>query len=299
MSLNNRQSLLASTRSFEAPTNPLQPTGSLRYGASATAGRLSAARDAGSAPLQNLRFYGNGPLLVYISGIDGTGSLCFKQIPGLSKHYRVATFRLRDGCSFTYSDLVEDVAEIIRDAGEERAVVAGESFGGTIALNFAIEHPDMVDRLVIINSFSRYRHRARLTLVDGLLSILPRRLTWFLRSFASRLGLAFDAVKHADREEFFNAIRTVNLDSYRRRLALIKQVDLDDRLKEISAPTLFVAAERDIVVPSLDEAMFMSERVPGSTVQVIKGAGHACMLADQVSLAAIIAEWTNPPSIEL
>ncbi|MGH9763880.1 MAG: alpha/beta fold hydrolase, partial [Blastocatellia bacterium] len=80
---------------------------------------------------------------------------------------------------------------------------------------------------------------------------------------------------------------------YIRRLELIAQVYLDNRLSEIKAPTLFVAAERDIVVPSLSEARFMASRVARSTIRVIKGAGHACMLGSKVSLASILADWTK------
>ena len=249
--------------------------------------------NASTGEVQEVSFFGDGPLLVNISGLDGTGRLFFKQIPGLAEHYRVATFRLRDHGRFTYSDLVQDVASIIEGAGEERAIIVGESFGGTIALSFALAHPEMVDRLVIVNSFSRYRHRARLKLLSALVSILPRQLTWPLRFSASSLGLKLDVVKKEDRERFFEAIQTVNLDAYIRRLELIAQVDLDNRLSEIKAPTLFVAAERDIVVPSLKEARFMASRVSRSTVSVIRGAGHACMLGSKVSLASILADWTK------
>src|SRR5262245_30452162 len=77
---------------------------------------------------------GEGPLRVTISGLDGTGKLLFKQIDSLAESFRVVTFRLRDTRDFTYDDLTRDVAAIIGDLGEKRAIVLGESFGGTIAL---------------------------------------------------------------------------------------------------------------------------------------------------------------------
>ena len=84
---------------------------------------------------------GPGPLLVYIAGLDGTGELFYKQAPALARFYRVVTFRLREEGRFTYDDLTEDVAAVIRNAGESRATVVGESFGGTIAMQFAIRFP--------------------------------------------------------------------------------------------------------------------------------------------------------------
>src|SRR5438132_6179069 len=59
------------------------------------------------------RVEGNGRLLIYIAGLDGTGELFFKQAPALARSYRVVTFRARDDARFTYEDLADDVAAII------------------------------------------------------------------------------------------------------------------------------------------------------------------------------------------
>ncbi|HYP28249.1 MAG TPA: alpha/beta hydrolase, partial [Blastocatellia bacterium] len=100
---------------------------------------------------------GRGPLLVFIPGLDGTGELFFKQKPDLVGSYRVATVHLSEQGDFTYEDLTDDVAAIIKELGEERAIIIGESFGGTVALSFALRHPGLIDRLIILNSFPRFR----------------------------------------------------------------------------------------------------------------------------------------------
>src|SRR4030095_9727014 len=107
---------------------------------------------------------GSGPLLVYVAGLDGTGQLFFKQSPRLTPHFRVVTFRSRDDGQFTYDDLTADIAAIIRDRGEQSPTVVGESFGGTVALSFALRYPHVVDRLVIVNSFPRFRKRLTINL---------------------------------------------------------------------------------------------------------------------------------------
>ena len=231
---------------------------------------------------------GAGPLLVYIAGLDGTGELLFKQKIALARSYRVVTYRSREGREFSYDDLTGDVASIIEDNAERRATIVGESFGGTVALSFALRYPEMVERLVIVNSFPRFRGQLRIRLAARLASSLPFSLTWFPRSASSLLGLYIDGVTAEDRRRFFAAIRTVKQAAYARRLRLIAELNLEERLGEIEAPTLFVAGDRDLLIPSVREASAMASRMRNATVRVIRGAGHACLLGSRVSLAELL-----------
>jgi pimeloyl-ACP methyl ester carboxylesterase len=234
---------------------------------------------------------GSGPLLVYVCGLDGTGELFFKQIPSLARSFRVVTFRQRDGGDFSYEDLAADVAAIIRDTGESRATIVAESFGGGVAMTFALMYPQMVERMVIVNSFSRYRERIRIRLAAWGTSWIPFKPIWPLRCVASYLGLYIDGVSGEDRRRFFKAVRTVNGKAYARRLRMIAEVNLDDRLAEIQAPTLLVATKKDMLVRSIREAKFMAERLPNVTVKLLTTAGHACLLSDSVRLVDFLAEW--------
>lgn len=236
------------------------------------------------------RVEGSGPLLIYIAGLDGTGQLFFKQAPPLTRSYRVVTFRSRDHGLFTYEDLSDDLAAIIRDLGQKQATILGESFGGTVALSFALRYPQMINRLVVINSFPRFRKRFTIRLGARLASGLPFRLLWPMRRAANTLGLLVDGVSREDRRFFWKAIRTVNAEGYARRLQLIAELNIEDRLSEIQSPALFIAGERDLVVPSVKEAQAMVARMPNATMKIIKGAGHACLMGNRVSLAELLAE---------
>jgi 3-oxoadipate enol-lactonase len=231
---------------------------------------------------------GAGPLLIFISGLDGTGLLFFKQSPALSRSFRVVTYRSRERGEFTYEDLADDVASIIKDQGDERATIVAESFGGGVALTFALRYPRMIDRLVVINSFPRFRNRLQIKTGAWLADLIPFPALWPLRTAACRLGLWADGVTKEDRRRFFKAIRTVEGEGYVRRLKLIRDLDLVDRLPEIQAPTLFIAAEKDRLIRSVREARLMAGRMPHASVKTVKGAGHACLLGNRVRLAEII-----------
>ena len=233
---------------------------------------------------------GSGPLLIYVPGLDGTGQLFFKQSPPLAIAHRVVTFRSRDHGPFTYEDLTDDLAAIIGDLGERQATIVGESFGGTVALWFALRYPQMVKRLVVINSFPRFRNRVTINLGSKLASGLPFRLLWPVRRFANCVGLFVDTVNREDRERFWMAVRTVSAEAYARRLQLIAELDLESRLGEIQSPTLFIAGSRDLLIPSVKEAHSMAARMPAARVRVIEGAGHACLMGSRVRLDELLAE---------
>lgn len=237
------------------------------------------------------RVEGDGPLLVSLPGLDGTGDLFYKQTPSLAARYRVALITLPDDLNSTYNDIADGVAGIIRELGDQRAVVVGESFGGTVALWFALLHPDLVDRLVIVNSFPRFRKRALLWIGLMLAHHAGRGFVWMMRSAGNSIGLLLDGVGREDRRRFYDAVRPVKLEGYARRLELIQDLDISARISEIKVPALFIAGGRDLLVRSAREAARMAARMPNAIVRIVPGAGHACLLGDKVCIAELLEEW--------
>ncbi len=233
------------------------------------------------------------PLLIYVTGLDGTGELFYKQLPSLTENYRVVTFRLRNDRRATYQDLADDIAAILEDLGEPQATLIGESFGGSIVLHFALRYPLRVERLVIVNSFPRYRRRIRIHLAAFLSSILPAHFVVPFRLASATLGLLVEGVSREDRKNILRVLRTVEMESFARRLQLIAEMNVEDRLAEIHAPTLLIATARDLLVPSVREARKMQQRMPNATVKILKRKGHACLLRDDVRLSDFLKEWLS------
>lgn len=101
-----------------------------------------------------------GPLVVMLHGFPDFWYSWRDQMQVLASRYRVAAIDQR---GYNLSDkpvgvehyglghLVGDVAAVIRDMGETRAVVIGHDWGGAVAWTFAMVHPDMTAGLVILN----------------------------------------------------------------------------------------------------------------------------------------------------
>jgi pimeloyl-ACP methyl ester carboxylesterase len=151
----------------------------------------------------------------------------------------------------------------------------------------------MVNRLVIVNSFPYFRKRIKIKVAAALACVLPFSLTSIARRFSNLLGLLADGVDPEDRGRVYKALATVRKESYAQRLRLIADVDLRPHLEKITAPVLFIAAEKDLLIPSAQEAREMASRMSDATVRIIAGAGHACLFNRSVSLCRVLGEWVG------
>src|SRR5262245_43409448 len=98
------------------------------------------------------------PQVVYLPGLDGTGRLLHRQ-PGLHAGFRVDCVSYPQDRFATYEELADLGAELIRSAGGRPAIILAESFGGAVALILALRHPQLVERLLLVNTFAWYPRR--------------------------------------------------------------------------------------------------------------------------------------------
>jgi pimeloyl-ACP methyl ester carboxylesterase len=238
-----------------------------------------------------LSMCGDGRAVVLVPGMNGSGELFYCQVPRLRQSFRVATYRLRDDAE-NLDVLAEDLARVVDIAAPEDrcATIVGESFGGAIALTFALRYPRRVERLVILNSFPYFAPQVRLRLAITGLTVLPwgaMRLVRHLTAFR----LHSRHTHHRQVRQFIRLTAHASRDGYMNRLKLLKNFDVRDRLHEIRSPTLFLASERDHLVPAVAQARDMAARVPSSVMRILKGHGHICLIAPDLDLAEIIREW--------
>ena len=105
---------------------------------------------------------GDAPLVLLLHGFPEFWWSWRHQMQALSAAgYRVVAPDLRgynlsdkpkEASDYAMPLLIEDVARLIAHFGRERAVVAGHDWGGAIAWHFAIERPELTDRLMVLNA---------------------------------------------------------------------------------------------------------------------------------------------------
>lgn len=242
-----------------------------------------------------LSIAGSGDPLVFVPGMDGTGQLFYRQAPRLAQSFRVATYALRNDAG-SMATLVDDLERVIAAVAPDgrRAIVVGESFGGALALSFALARPERVDRLVVLNSFPYFAPQFRLRLARYGLAIIP----WGVMSLIRRATAFRLHSAHTHRDEirrFMELTAGASRAGYLNRLELLMSYDVRDRLHQLRSPTLFLAADQDHLVPAVAQARLMAARVPNATLRVLEGHGHICLIAPDIDLAEILSAWCATP----
>src|SRR5262245_516854 len=112
---------------------------------------------------------GRGDPLVLVPGLAGSWKLLLPLVSRLSRHFEVITYGLRgDGLLsaafmspqnrvWDMSGHADDLLSVIDQLGLECPAVFGVSFGGAVALEFAIEHPSRLRALVVQGAGATFR----------------------------------------------------------------------------------------------------------------------------------------------
>ena len=103
---------------------------------------------------------GEGPLVVMIHGFPDFWYTWRNQMPQLSKNFKVVAIDQRGynksdqpkGVdNYAVDKLVGDVQAVVQHLGAEKAIIVGHDWGGMVAWMFAMTHPELTERLVVLN----------------------------------------------------------------------------------------------------------------------------------------------------
>jgi pimeloyl-ACP methyl ester carboxylesterase len=228
--------------------------------------------------------------VVYLPGIDGTGRLLFRQ-ERLLANFDVRCLSYPQDDTQTYPDLVKQGTATLEQTGP--AAVVAESFGGAVALMIALERPELVRRLVLVNTFARYPRRLFID-AAGLVGpwlpwAPPHPITQTVRGYFFFSRNTPEGV----RRDWWARTQDVPLRVYGHRCRLLRKLDLLDRLKEVRAPAVVFTAANDWIVPAAG-GHILAKRLPRAKSVAIP-AGHAALIYPRVDVAAWLedeAMWT-------
>lgn len=238
--------------------------------------------------LQYLR-QGSGTPLVLLHGFPLDHGIWAPVVPLLENDFELLLPDLRgfggsisNTAEYSLSDMADDVIQLLDHLGIEKAVIAGHSMGGYIALACAKSYSDRLLELGLIatqalpdtpdHKKSRYQTVAQIEElgVEPLVENMAEKLS----SDASLREVLSNLIRHQPKAGVLCALK-----------ALAERPDQTLTLKLLQKPVLIVHGDADLLIP-VDRAREMKDLKPNSILVVIPKAGHMPMMENPAEIAA-------------
>lgn len=233
----------------------------------------------------NYEISGEGDPLLLIMGTSGSIPLWGELLPKLAERHRVIAFDNRGlGGSdrgegpITVASMAEDASALLEALEVPRAHVLGWSLGSAVLQELALAHPEQVASGVMYATWGRCDGFQR-----SMLSAL--RLPYAVRDMEAALaiaGLAFSPqlLDHPDFAQLLEPMLPAFPQGDAQMQVTTEQWDADlahdtlDRLGGITAPTLVVVGEQDLLTPPW-QSRAVADAVPGARFELVTGPGSS------------------------
>lgn len=196
--------------------------------------------------------------------------------------------------SFSLEDMARDFGALLDLLGLDAVHWAGLSLGGMTGLRLALQRPEKIRSLILMDTSSRPEMAERkaqylqlaAAIRDGRASQVADQVLPFF--FCETTYKEKPELVASYCERFMRAQDREGL--YQAALAVFHRGDITDELPRISAPTLVLVGADDISTPP-DRAQLIAERIPNARLTVIADAGHMSASEQPQPVAAAMREF--------
>jgi pimeloyl-ACP methyl ester carboxylesterase len=243
---------------------------------------------------------GNGPQAIVLIHDGVINSASFDDMwPILCREFRVVRYDRRGygrspAASAAYSPQ-DDLAAVMRAANMDQASLAGFSFGGGLAVSYALDHPEQVDRLILsgaaLNGFKVSRNftsritRVMLPMVIGNMDAVianASKETWIMApgndAARARIATLIKASPQDLRHQMKDPIRSWPSDL--------------PRMPGLKVPTLILTGDHDIA-DNQAQGGAAQVLIPGARRIVVEDAGHLMQMERPKEVAGLIADFVR------
>lgn len=243
---------------------------------------------------------GQGPAVLFISGLGGVGRYWQPQLAAFGQRYRVVTYDHRgtgqsdrNQRKFSIDQMTAEAVGLLDALKIERAHIVGLSTGGAIGQTMAVEYPRRVDRLVMCSTWTHCD-------------------PWFRRMFEARKRMYLEA--GTDLHQMFHPLwlyppdyvnaHDVEIDEERKksvagappvevsagRIDALLAFDRRATVGRIKAPTLIVTSVDDYITPSY-YAEWLAGAIPGAKLVKFDGGGHSVSKTRPTQFNKVVLEF--------
>jgi pimeloyl-ACP methyl ester carboxylesterase len=261
------------------------------------------------------RTAGSGPVLLLVHGMASSSATWLPVLPALAEHFTVIAPDLlgHGGSSKPRSDyslgaFASGLRDLLVMLGHDRVTPVGRSFGGGVVMQFAYQFPERCERMVLVSSGglgNEVNMTLRILALPGTEYVVPFAFnTWIhdtvasitsgLRHVGVRAGPGFaedwdsyaSLIDPAARTAFFHTLRSV-VDPVGQRVAATDRLYLTSLLH-----TMIMWGENDKIIP-VSHAHATHDAIPGSRLEIFKGAGHYPQCEQPEKFAAVLTHFMH------
>jgi esterase len=201
----------------------------------------------------NYQSLGQGKPLILLHGLFGSADNWGSIAKHFSQYYQVISVDLRNhgrsphSESQTYTDMAEDLIELCDALNLDTIDLLGHSLGGKVAMQFATQYPERVDRLIVVDIAMRTYPDAQTYLIDAMMAVdlsavqsrseVDQILSSTIDNVKVRQFLLMNLVKSDDKLQW-----RINLPALKANYPVIRQAVCESA--QYSKPCLFIRGER-------------------------------------------------------
>ena len=261
-----------------------------------------------------VKVMGRGYPLLLMHGGPGLDYTTLDSLEPLADRFRLIFYDHRcNGRStgaaetMTFDNLTADAEALRQTLGFEEWAVAGHSFGGNVALEYALRYPASVSHLLLLDSCAdAWWYEESAPTILGKRGYNAKTVAAARRFYNGELAPdeVYPIVRKFLRAYFYKfslrdlptAIRAARRLKMRHDAHVfgfgttLKNWSVMDRLGEISAPTLVLGGRMDFLFPPEHQAI-LADRIPNSRLEIIERAGHSAHAEQADAVMQIIREF--------
>jgi pimeloyl-ACP methyl ester carboxylesterase len=235
---------------------------------------------------------GKGPVLILLSGSNLDRRMWAREAEWLSQEHTVIRYDLRaHGQSETATapfNNLDDLSSLLDELKVRKATLIGLSAGSTIALDFALQTPERVEKIVLAGpAISGYVTKQQLPFTADLIAALQSQD--YKKAAEVLLGTSvFSAPPES--QALVRSMVTENDRLWTVPREFLKPSPAAiDKLEQVKVPTLVLVGEKDVF--QREQADLLARRVPGVRVIVVPGGGHLLNLTSPKEFQAAVTSF--------
>jgi 3-oxoadipate enol-lactonase len=243
---------------------------------------------------------GQGPDIVVLHSLLADRHAFDPVLPALCASHRVTLINLPgfEGSQPCMLPLMDAYIAVIEDAFQEfgianDAVLIGNGFGGTVALAFALAHPERISRLVLSDAAACFPDAGRTQFEVMAMKVSEGGLGAIAEIAAKRVFSPAYLAAHPELiDERKNVLMGIDPKAFQAACKILQEADLEPMLHRLEVPTLVVCGEFDQATPpALNKAI--AEKVKGARYVELPGCGHCPPLEQPQQFIAAIKEFVG------